>query len=604
MRVVRDDNRDKLAAEERRRFATNLYNSEIYVQRDFGVIMGDGYYYQFVGDNSRLPFTDLIEPEDAEIFEAAIGDMDEPVEVYTRIRNLIDDGYRNVHIRLENSDKTREGERLWKITITDLFDCKRRVKQLETNVHKYRYFLSLKDEHFFEYNIETNNFHIYKYINEKAISLVQEDFDEYYDYYLENYVTDEVKRQQAETLYRNLKEKSKSFEMEIQFPVDEGEVKYSIKGGISKRVPNLVEGVMTPDGTTSNMAYYLLPEGRDAFTGLFNKKAATEYAMEKLSHDDGKSKWLLIMDIDDFKNVNDNFGHAFGDEVIKKVADTLHSNLASKGIVGRFGGDEFFALLMGDGIESREDLKLNLKVIVKELAYAFDGKFKLTTSIGISKYPKDGKNFDELFGKADKALYIAKEKGKDRHIIYEEEKHGAYTEDSIKTQAVSYLVSRSKRRESLANTVVGVNREGVSYFLNNENVQQDTMDVFDLDGITIYGDYGRRVIFRKGAYADEPDDRARLMEDKKYAAHYEKDEVYAIGAVSKIKAESQYAYDTAVKQEIGASVRVVTKKDGVPYIFMDFDVMNANRKWSDADVDMISIFGASIGNLILSEESR
>lgn len=598
MRVIRGN---KNNGNTKRRLDGSLYNCALYVREDFTVSSASEFYYAFVGENSALPFLELIEPGDAEIFQNAVkAGFDEPVEIYTSFRNLIDEGYRSVFVLMENTDRTEKGERLYHIIISDHADTFLRMNRLDKNLYKYRHFMTLTEMSYFEYSESDNNYVVYRYINEKALRMVNEDFDKYAEDYTKAAVS-EKQKEQVSRLSHYLKDRKHSFEMEwIEYGEDGDEEHFTIKGGVSLNVPELVEGIIVPDGVNSQIAYYLTPAGRDAFTGLMNKRAATEYAIEKLSVDDGDVKWLIIMDIDDFKNVNDTFGHAFGDEVIKKVSDTLQKNMGGHGVAGRFGGDEFFVLL--HDVKTREDLKLLLKVIVRELMYAFDDKMRLTLSIGVSQYPKDGTDFETLFGKADKSLYIAKEKGKNRHIIYDEKMHGAYTQDSIKSQAVAYISSRKKRRETLAESVIGVNKYGGSFFLENEDTQQAIMDVFDIDGITIYGNYGKEVILRRGAYASEPEDRALIMSEEGYSSKYEDEDILVISTINRLKPISRTAYDSAVKQEIGACVRCIVRKDGIPYVFVDFDVLNTNRKWSDADIDMLAIFGCSIGALVKEQK--
>jgi diguanylate cyclase (GGDEF)-like protein len=321
--------------------------------------------------------------------------------------------------------------------------------------------------------------------------------------------------------------------------------------------------------------------------------------VEKMHAAAGKVMWLLIMDIDDFKNINDSFGHLFGDQVIKKVADTLKINIGHRGIVGRFGGDEFFALV--DGIETRDALKTMLKTVVKELMTAFDPKCKITTSIGVSQYPKDGENFEVLFGKADKALYIAKEKGKNRHIIYDEALHGAYSKDSVQTQSVAFVVSREKRRESLIKLMNGMHTEGAKYVTENEEVQKNLRNLFDLDGLTIYTDYGNRVLCRDGNYVCEPSNRAELFKDASYEKCFQKEDILVISVLSRAKAISEKVYRDASHQEIGACVRCIARYDGRPFVMIDFDVFNCNRKWSDNDIEMLGLIGCCLGKMVCDE---
>lgn len=596
MKIIRSDTK----SDEKRRLDTPLYDCNLFVRKDLTVSSAAQSYYEFVGDNSALPFSDLIDEEDAKaITEAVESGCEEPVEVFTRFYNRLDEGWRNVYVRAEDCDRTENGEPLYQVCVIDVTDTADRMLHLDKKAHKYRYYMSIKDEYYFEYFHETNQYSFYKYVNGKSVMIYSGDYDEYTEFNIKNALNPQQMRTQSEQLTRYLKGRSTSFEMiwKSNKGRDAEDAVYKLIGGVSAYNPEIVTGVITPKGDSDDMAYYLTSAGRDSFTGLLNKKACMEYSMEKLSVTDPKNvMWMIVVDIDDFKKTNDTFGHAFGDDVIKVVSDTLQKHLGKHGIVGRFGGDEFYSLI--HDVPTRDDLTLLLKVISKDIMYEFDEKIKLTVSVGVSQYPKDGTDFDILFGKADKSLYIAKEKGKNRHIIYDEELHGPYSADTVGFQTVTNLMSREKRRSMLVRCISEMNVKGIDAFLKNDNLLQGLLDLFDLGGITIYGDYGNHVILRKGGYRLRAESRADIMEDEKYSARFAHETVLVLNSLNSLKSISESAYSSALEQEIGASVRTAVRKDHKPYVFVDFDVFDVSRKWSDSDVEILTVLGCMIGELI------
>ncbi|MBR5115932.1 MAG: GGDEF domain-containing protein [Lachnospiraceae bacterium] len=588
----------------KRKLDIPLYECSLFVRKDLTVSSASRSYYEFVGENSILPFTDLIEPEDAStIREAVSRGCGETVEVYTRLYNRIDTGWRNVYVRVEACDRREDGQLLFLVTVLDVADTYARMLHLDKKANKYRYYMSIKDEYYFEYYPETNRHTFYKYVNGKAIMIFDGDYDAYTQKAIENAVDRNIIQAQCDQLTRLLKNKSSSFELIWRrYGKESRDDCYKLIGGVCIYNPEMVTGIIIPQSGSDSVAYYLSAAGKDSFTGLLNKKASIEYSIDKLgSSSDGSILWMIIMDIDDFKSVNDNYGHSFGDEVIKFVADTLQKHLGRYGVVGRFGGDEFYSLI--HDIPTREELKLVLKVIAREILYQFDSRIKLTLSVGVSQFPKDGTSFDLLFGKADKSLYIAKEKGKNRHIIYDEKLHGAYVPNAVGPQNTTGVLSREKRRNMLIRCISEMNASGIEAFLKNDNLCQGLLDLFDLGGITIYGDYGKSVLLRKGTYRHEPEDRTRIAADGAYAAQYEHETVMIINTPNKLKTVSEYAYRSALQQEIGASVRCVVKKEHIPYIFVDFDVFDVNRKWSDSDVEILSALGCMIGEMIKMQSS-
>lgn len=124
---------------------------------------------------------------------------------------------------------------------------------------------------------------------------------------------------------------------------------------------------------------------------------------------------LVIVDIDHFKIFNDTYGHERGDQVLKIVAETLVDSVRNTDFVGRIGGEEFAILLKnpkGNSYEIANKVRRNVSVIPTETR-------KITVSMGIAEYGKDGISWTELYNNADSALYYAKENGRNQVVMYE-----------------------------------------------------------------------------------------------------------------------------------------------------------------------------------------
>ncbi|MDR0877072.1 MAG: diguanylate cyclase [Treponema sp.] len=157
----------------------------------------------------------------------------------------------------------------------------------------------------------------------------------------------------------------------------------------------------------------------DVLTSLCNRGAFEQQvtAILRLRPEEGKINAFMMIDVDYFKAVNDNHGHAAGDEALTKCAQALRSIMRESDVVGRLGGDEFAVFCKDIGSASMAENKARqirdewLKVIPP------GGGKGITASIGISFAPQDGKGYQELYNKADEALYRAKEAGRDRFAI-------------------------------------------------------------------------------------------------------------------------------------------------------------------------------------------
>ena len=159
----------------------------------------------------------------------------------------------------------------------------------------------------------------------------------------------------------------------------------------------------------------------DGLTGLFNHRYFQESFNRELERA-GRQKQtltLLIMDIDHFKGFNDSFGHPAGDFILKSLALLLKKNARKIDTLTRYGGEEFAALLPGiDAKNARKTAERWRKNIQRANFKSGGQSFAITLSIGFSTYPADGETKIDLIEKADRALYLAKEQGRNqvRHI--------------------------------------------------------------------------------------------------------------------------------------------------------------------------------------------
>lgn len=163
----------------------------------------------------------------------------------------------------------------------------------------------------------------------------------------------------------------------------------------------------------------------DSLTGVLSRANILGYAKELIKN---KIPFAMaILDIDNFKLVNDNYGHKIGDECLKSVGSNLAKYVGDDGLVGRYGGDEFIILyLKGTSYNEVHDYieKLcNEGNIVRRKMVIDDISFFVTSTIGSAAYPRDAEDFDELFSSVDKALYRGKTKGRNCFIVYIKDKH-------------------------------------------------------------------------------------------------------------------------------------------------------------------------------------
>lgn len=144
---------------------------------------------------------------------------------------------------------------------------------------------------------------------------------------------------------------------------------------------------------------------KDGLTGLYNRMALVDRYEKEIS----SKTALAIVDIDDFKDINDNFGHLIGDEVIQKIAEVIEHTMTGIGYAGRYGGEEFLVVVQNTDKTNPWDIAETLRLNVEAIHWSFKSE-PITVSIGLLCHSKS--SFDEGFKTVDELLYEAKESGK------------------------------------------------------------------------------------------------------------------------------------------------------------------------------------------------
>lgn len=160
---------------------------------------------------------------------------------------------------------------------------------------------------------------------------------------------------------------------------------------------------------------------RDALTGLYNRMETELQIKTFLAAEPEVPCALFMVDTDNFKLVNDTKGHLYGDAVLSEIASGMKKLLRQSDVVGRIGGDEFTLFLKGIPPAAVEKKAEELLKMFRQLFQADKQALEITCSVGIARYPQDGRDFQALYRCADQALYRAKSMGKNRYVLYDGE---------------------------------------------------------------------------------------------------------------------------------------------------------------------------------------
>lgn len=309
------------------------------------------------------------------------------------------------------------------------------VNKEKVFIKKLNHELLIKDEIFriaatearsfvFIYNVDTKRIEFMNY-NETYKSL----FAQAIENFPENIPSFIPKKSMAyseiQRMIRELEDGNGAAEGELSFDLRGQIVHYNVK--ITSARENGKEGrlrigsLVDVTDEKQNAIFLQSQVGKDPLTKVYNRLAAIEKIHKILKSSANQVCAFLIIDLDNFKAVNDSLGHLTGDKALVDVANIIQKHVRPRDIVCRLGGDEFVVFLVDI---PKEVIRRNVEALLRklQLTYELDGKREsLSASAGIAVVPEDGSEFQTLYEKADKALYKVKKNGKNGYAFYEGE---------------------------------------------------------------------------------------------------------------------------------------------------------------------------------------
>ncbi len=365
---------------------------------------------------------DLIHPDDRGLVKAMEPKEGESVmsAEYRIVRKNGDSVYIMDRTRLiENEDK----EFLWCVII-DVNDLKISQAQEHNMVGRYKHLLEMSGNILYEYDIEDEQFGVsLEFFKKFEYSLPEDEGHSYYPILTNVIHPEDMDLFSSMQMRIKVGGKVAAALLRIKKYNDEWnwcqlrQTSWRDNQGRLKAI-GTIDNV---DKETRKLQKLQDDVQRDSFTSLYNKVATEQLINREIALNPDNRGAFCIIDIDNFKHVNNSFGHAMGDIVIKKLANGLSQIFRSNDIVGRIGGDEFIVY-----IKNMRNLRPLLQKIDSVHAFfrqTFEDnnvKVSISCSIGIALSPKDGGSYDEIYRNADKALYRSK-MTKDVYQFYDPE---------------------------------------------------------------------------------------------------------------------------------------------------------------------------------------
>lgn len=326
----------------------------------------------------------------------------------------------------------------------------------------------------------------------------------------------------------------------------------------------------------------------DNLTKILNRETIRRY-VEWLMAKEHKFSFFLI-DIDNFKNINDTYGHLVGDQALEQVAHYFTEICGDNGVVGRFGGDEF--IIVYDNVYEYNDvwrLGHDIDMNVGDIEFRGIPNLAVTVSTGIARYPLNAGDYDSLLGFADKALYRAKMKGRNCFIIYLPEKHANISLDKGRDKKLTSMQQCFNVFSSL--TACG---EDISHAVST--VFRSLISNYMFDHICLETPKGisHSTVFTLSLKKDFEHIEYKKIESIINSAGY-----VAMNMTGHLNKDS-YAqiYDDFERQQISSTLYCKIAAYGKDYGFIRVDTVSTARIWQNTEIAMVMVAANAIGLLL------
>lgn len=587
-------------------------NANIIVSEYMNIVKADESLFMFLGEISNLIFTRVIYPSDLAKFETAIKEADEGQQIYVSIRLRGRDGvYKWMHIMISPYPDRQSGK-YYSLEITDISTLKQQNDEIRAVMEMQTEFLSIIGDYLFTYDISRDSFRIILPGNgNQNIVLYEGKLGVWTTEKLDNGLVDSQSIQDFEGLCMAMASGESYFSRDIKMKIadyDNVMYWYTFKG---KRILKNDDGIIIAGavcithGKEDKAAdIYVQDELRDAGTDLLNKKAITNYARKLIDKRVGHKVTIAIIDIDDFKSVNDTYGHMFGDEVLRDVAGILKKTVGRNGLCGRIGGDEMFIVM--EHLEDDESIRTVFRTIKNNVSWLYHNDprniNKITCSIGAASYPDDAKDLDTLFSIADKMLYLAKEKGKNRYIIYRPDLHERYILGENPT-ATTEKVFYKYRKLRIVNDFI---QQYICHYKSKKECLEMVMSAFEMDSIFLYDMYaGTRYVL--SGNVPEYEENGEFLKEDNYIPDFRDDGIKTVWNIILYERKAPHMYEAFEKMGIKQFIQVIacvdrSKSDSC--FVISFNRNSQLNKWPEMDVDYLGIIGNVIGEEYMKEKKN
>lgn len=577
----------------------------------YNIFVSNKSFTSYLGSEELRSFkiTDYIHPDDVESFKKFVEDKSfTGGEEVFRLKKKNNGWHYNV-VRIHTEKGMVENRRNIGVEIIDIDESVGDYETAMDSLSRVRLLMSLTDEFAFIYDKATNMFKMFKYDRFNRIILYDMDIDQWKREMLSKSYVKYDEKAMLDTLVLNMKTYADSFSIKMNCAIrTQSDIFEAVRfiGTVHNESSGnkIIVGRVVSDESVghASTAMEIMNELQyDSLTGVYNKKTITEYAKKRISEEKEKRIVIAILDVDHFKSVNDTFGHLYGDKVLARVGDRLKEIVGEDGVIGRIGGDEF--MIVFNGLDDDQVLRGMLRAIRTQIKWEFAEDFEnlsITCSIGASIFPVNGRDYEDLFKKADCCLYIAKEKGRDRYVFFRDEMHRASYEAMLNQNQLNAMKNPREIRElkNVASFMENAMTDSRKAILDAMRHMKDT---FGIDNINIYYGEGMKKVYSFGSDIPEAKDAMYVFSEEFQKLMGENERFMQIGFADTFSDITPDFCGRMKAERIASTIQCyIGDKRNIKGL-VTFNKCREASQWANYEIDCARIFAAVLSSMALND---
>ncbi len=592
-----------------------IFSGSAIIDTDLGIQKVDEKLRTFWGDDLPTSMARVMYPDDLHRLENAVKEMKQGILNVVTFRMANGRGEYGWYVGFLNDKGAKiAGKGIIELGLEDLTSFMNEINVLKDNTETIEEYFNLMEYLMMSYDVSTDKLKIFVMGNQE-IDFYNGSLEQWKRQNLDNEEIDAGYISKFEDMCKAFATGNSAFEYELKCKL--GRLMSPVSNSPDKMEWCMVKGKTIVDGQNKQHVIATLSvinpvtkqmvgtsgaiNQYDPGTGLFNKRAIYDLTVGLMHNRSIKSLTFAIIDLDNFKYVNDTFGHHFGDEVLKKTADIIKEAVGENGLCGRIGGDEMFIVL--ENMKDRNQIRSILRDIRSNVEWSYKGikdDLEISCSIGAATYPIDGKNYDDVFNLADKMLYLAKEKGRNRYIMYIPELHSKYVAGT--GEAISNRYDLIRENQTLL-----VNELMENILINRNMTINEIGEMighnFSLEDISIFTgeNFERKAIF---GILQDAHINTKVFEVDRFNDIFNANNVFVIDNVNTIRGKAPMLYVEMIKAKICASVIYCLGGVKKPFGYIFYNKSKFAKKWTSSEIAYLTIIAKIIELKYVQESER